>query len=48
MFKLMYMASINSLHGMPMWHSIYLFIDCSKVEGKLVIIVQTFARGIFK
>lgn len=41
-------AYMACLCGIPMWHSIYLVIDCSKVEGKLVIIIQTFAHGIFK
>jgi hypothetical protein len=33
MFELIHIAIINNLHGMSMWHDIYLVIYNSKVEG---------------
>jgi hypothetical protein len=42
------MVLVNSPHGMSTWHFLCLVINNGKVEEKLVIVVQTFAHGIFK
>jgi hypothetical protein len=37
---MMYMASINSLHGMPMWHSIYLVIDVVRMKVSILLLFK--------